>query len=73
METENKHQVLKGGEFLIKESSAEAIFIPENLNEEQQMMAQMANDFLQHEVFPNLDRIDAMEEGLMPSFNEQSW
>jgi alkylation response protein AidB-like acyl-CoA dehydrogenase len=63
---------LKGGEFLIKESKAEDVFIPEEFNEEQQMMLQMCNDFLEQEIFDKLDRIDALEEGLMPSLLDKS-
>jgi alkylation response protein AidB-like acyl-CoA dehydrogenase len=62
MATEN---VLKGGEFLIKETHYEDIFIPEEFDEEQQMIAGTCSDFLDQEVYPNLDRIDNQEEGLM--------
>ena len=36
-----------GGEFLIKESNPENIFIPEDFNEEQKMMADACQDFLE--------------------------
>lgn len=58
---------LKGGEFLIKETDANDIFIPEEFNEEQQMIAQSCKDFLAQEIHPNLDKIDHQEEGLMPA------
>lgn len=64
MSTEVKTAALKGGEFLIKETNAQDIFIPEQWNEEQLMIAQSCTDFLAQEVWPNLDRIDAQEEGL---------
>ena len=64
--------VLKGGEFLIKQSDADSIFIPEEWNEEQRMIAQSAQEFLDQEVFPNLDRIDSLEEGLMPSLLDKA-
>lgn len=57
---------LKGGEFLIKETSCDDVFIPEEFNEEQLMIAQMCKDFIEQEINPNLDRIDSMEDGLMP-------
>lgn len=38
-------EVLKGGEFLIKDEQARNVFIPEELNEEQQMVRQMVRDF----------------------------
>jgi len=61
------HQVLKGGEFLIKESRAEDIFTREELNEEQRMIQDMVNDFIQKEIYPNLERIENQEEGLTVS------
>lgn len=57
----------KGGEFLIKETLAQDIFIAEEWTEEQKMIAQTCVDFLTTEVNPNLDRIDSQEEGLMES------
>jgi alkylation response protein AidB-like acyl-CoA dehydrogenase len=63
MEAETK-LALKGGEFLIKESDAADVFIPEEFTEEQKMIAQSCNDFVDQDVIPNLDRIDSMEEGL---------
>jgi hypothetical protein len=59
--------VLKGGEWLIKESAAFESFIPEDFNEEQQMVKDMCASFLDTEVLPIIDRIDKMEAGLMPS------
>lgn len=65
METTRK--AIKGGEFLIKETLAQDVFIPEEWTEEQLMIAQTCKDFLDAEVYPNLDRIDSQEEGLMRS------
>ncbi|MDG2331382.1 MAG: acyl-CoA dehydrogenase family protein [Flavobacteriales bacterium] len=73
METaDKKTEAIKGGEFLIRDTKAQEIFIPEEWTEEQQMIAQMCRDFLATEVHPNLDRIDAMEEGLMVSLMEKA-
>ncbi len=63
---------IKGGEFLIKNADFKSIFIPEEWNEEQKMMADTCKDFLNSEVFPNLDRIDALEPGLMPSLLDKA-
>lgn len=62
-----KTEVLKGGEFLIKETDASSVFTPEDLNEEQRMMAETANDFIQKEILPILDAIDKQQEGLTVS------
>lgn len=56
---------IKGGEFIIRKTLANEIFIPEEWNEEQKMIAQMCEDFIQQEVTPVIDRLDAQEEGLM--------
>lgn len=61
---------VKGGQFLI--SDIDKIYTPEQFNEEQQMMAQSCQDFLDTEVLDKLDRIDALEDGLMPSLMEKA-
>lgn len=72
MSTDTKTKALQGGEFLIRESDPQDIFIPEEFNEEQRMIAQTAEEFLAQEVWPILDRIDSMEEGLMPSLLDKA-
>lgn len=62
-----QNTVLKGGEWLIRESAPSDTFIPEDFNEEQQMVKDMCTSFLDAEVIPILDRIDKLEPGLMPS------
>ncbi|HPE57300.1 MAG TPA: acyl-CoA dehydrogenase family protein [Bacteroidales bacterium] len=69
MDNEN---LIKGGEFLIKETDANDVFIPEEFDEEQIMIAQTCEDFLESEVFPILDRIDAQEPGLMRSLIQKA-
>jgi alkylation response protein AidB-like acyl-CoA dehydrogenase len=64
VETSN---ILKGGEFLIRDSLPEDVFIPEELNEEQLMVKQMAIDFLNNEIVPNRAKIEKQEPGLTPS------
>ena len=62
----------KGGAFLISQTKPEDVFIPEELNEEQLMIRQMALEFVDNEVFTRLDAIDAQEEGLVPRLLEQA-
>lgn len=62
-----KATVVKGGEWLVKESSPAATFAPEDFNEEQLMIRDMCNQFLDAEIYPILDRIDDLEPGLMKS------
>ena len=63
---------IKGGEFLIRNSKPEEIFSPSEWTEEQHMIAQMCDDFINQEVYPVIDRIDAMEEGLMVSLLDKA-
>jgi alkylation response protein AidB-like acyl-CoA dehydrogenase len=67
-----KAQTLKGAEWLVKESSPFETFIPEDFNEEQQMVKDMCNAFLDAEVVPIIDRIDKLEPGLMPSLIQKA-
>jgi len=53
------NKAIKGGEFLIKETEAGQVFIPEEFSEEQRMVAQTCDDFLAKEIFPHLEEIDS--------------
>src|SRR5690348_13718278 len=72
METVINITPLKGGEWLIKESDPASVFTPEDFSEEQKMIRDMCKQFLETEVKPKLDRIDAMEPGLMRSLLEKA-
>lgn len=72
MESLKIAQILKGGEWLIKESDALETFTPEDYNEEQIMVKDMCLQFLQSEIYPILGRIDALEPGLMPAVMEKA-
>lgn len=63
---------LKGGEWLIKDSDPANTFTPEDFNEEQGMIMDLCNQFLDTEVFTILDRIDSMEPGLMRSLVQKA-
>ncbi len=58
-------KALKGGEFLIKETQAADIFIPEEFNEEQQMMAQTCKDFTETQVLPNVEQLEHHDNELL--------
>ena len=66
------NQPIKGGEYIIRDVHHSEVFTPEEWNEEQKMIAQMCDDFIQQEVLPHLDRIDNMEDGLMKSIVEKA-
>ena len=73
MSTETlKTEVLKGGEFLIKETDPQSVFIPEELSEEQKMMTEAAGEFVEKEIWPKLDSIDKQEKGLTVSLLQKA-
>lgn len=72
MNTTETKKVLKGGEWLIKESEATECFTPEDFSEEQKMIRDMCSQYLKSEVIPLLDRIDNLEPGLMRSLVEKA-
>jgi len=64
---------IKGGEFLIKETDASQVFIPEEFTEEQQMIAATCREFLEREIWPRLDEIDAAKSpDLMSSLMDKA-
>jgi len=69
MEKANK---LKSGEFLVREIDAIEVFIPEEFNEEQLMIAQTCKDFLEAEVYPKLDHLDKGDRELMKEILKKS-
>ena len=58
---------MKGGEWMVKESSPFETYTSEGFTEEQRMIRDMCDQFLDAEVYPILDRIDNLEPGLMKS------
>jgi len=58
---------IRGGEFLIKDVTIDEVFIPEEFDEEQLMIAQSCSEFVETEIAPHFDELDNHEEGLMPS------
>jgi len=71
--TTEQKEAIKGGEFLIKETNAQDVFVPEEWSEEQKMIAQTCEDFLEQEIYPKLDEIDSMQHPeLMPSLLDKA-
>ena len=73
METTLNKVSLKGGEFLLKDETAENVFIPEQWDEESLMIAQMCDDFITSEVLPKLEELDSMKNPeLMPALMDKA-
>ena len=58
---ETKKTILKGGEFLVKETDPQDIFIIEDRTDEQQAFIDAANEFIDKRIAPNYDAIEHKE------------
>jgi alkylation response protein AidB-like acyl-CoA dehydrogenase len=63
---------MKGAGWLLTEETPASTFIPEDFNEEQQMMMDMCHQFISAEITPLVEKIDQLEPGLMPSLMEKA-
>ncbi|PWL30738.1 acyl-CoA dehydrogenase family protein [uncultured Roseivirga sp.] len=68
MSTTTETKSIKGGEFIVRETEANEVFIPEEFSEEQKMMAQACQDFIDTEITPKAEEIDSMKDpNLVPN------
>ena len=56
--------IIRGGQFLVKETKCEDIFTPEDFNEEQLMMRDSVKEFVDKELWPNKDRFEKKDYAL---------
>lgn len=63
---------MQGGSFLIQTFEPSNTFTPEDLNEEQRMVEQMCNEFLEKEVIPFVKELDEKQPGLMQSMLDKA-
>jgi alkylation response protein AidB-like acyl-CoA dehydrogenase len=72
MEAQTLNSLIPGGGFLIQPSTPENTFTPEDFNEEQHMIIEMCNEFLDKEVLPHLVDIDLQKDNIMPGLVEKA-
>jgi len=65
-------KILKSGEFLVAETDSADIFIPEEFNEEQRMIAQTCRDFIETEVYPKIADLEKGDRDLMKATLKKS-
>jgi alkylation response protein AidB-like acyl-CoA dehydrogenase len=58
MATTTATSILRGGEFLIHSTDAGDVFTPERLTEEHQLIGRTAQEFVDNEILPKLDRLE---------------
>ncbi len=63
---------MQGGGFLIQTSEPENTFTPEDFDDEQRMVEQMCNEFLEKDVAPFIKELDAQQPGLMQSMLDKA-
>ena len=71
MELQSK-TLIKGGEFIIKETQPEDIFTPEDFSEEQIMMKDSVKEFVDREIFPYKDRFEKKDYEFTKSCMEKA-
>jgi len=60
----NSVKSIRGGEFLVKETKASEVFIPEQFDEEQSMISDTVRDFIETRIFPNTSKIEQQKDGI---------
>jgi len=64
METKENKDILRGGQFLVKETNCEDVFTPEDFSEEQQMMKEAVMEFNDREIIAHKARFEAKDYAL---------
>lgn len=64
--------MIKGGSFLIDTIHPEDIFAPEDMNEDQKLLAKITEEFLRGEVEPRIKELEEKTEGLMKELLKKS-
>ncbi|HKJ04732.1 MAG TPA: acyl-CoA dehydrogenase family protein [Geopsychrobacteraceae bacterium] len=54
-----------GGEYLIRETPCESIFTPEDFSDEQKQIAETTEQFVENEILPHIEEIDAQNFDLV--------
>ncbi|MDX1753908.1 MAG: acyl-CoA dehydrogenase family protein [Salinimicrobium sediminis] len=54
----NKKDLLRGGQFLVKETKAEDVFTPEDFSDEQKMMRESVQEFVDREIMPKREEFE---------------
>ena len=66
-----KDNWIKGGSFIIEDQTPEDVFTPEDFTEEQLMMKEAVQEFIDREVWPNKDRFEKKDYALTKELMEK--
>ena len=64
METVDKKDIIRGGQFIVKETASQDVFTPEDFSEEQQMMKESVKEFVDREIWPHKERFEKKDYAL---------
>ena len=64
METVDKKDIIRGGQFIVKETASQDVFTPEDFSEEQQMMKESVMEFVDREIWPNKEKFEKKDYAL---------
>jgi alkylation response protein AidB-like acyl-CoA dehydrogenase len=67
-----KQRVMKGGEFLLESCQPDQVFTPAQLTDDQKLIGQTAEEFVEKEVLPLVAELEQHKEGLMPQLLKKS-
>ncbi|HEX5131456.1 MAG TPA: acyl-CoA dehydrogenase family protein [Candidatus Krumholzibacteria bacterium] len=65
MTVDTSNKIRKGGSFLVDSTDPADVFTPEDFSDEQKMFVKTAEDFINNEVLPNIEKTEAKAEGAM--------
>ena len=75
--TSEKKDLIRGGQFLVKETRAEDVFTPEDFTEEQKMMRDSVKEFVDREIWPRKEEFEKknyqLTEDLMKKAGEMGF
>ncbi|MFN0110657.1 MAG: acyl-CoA dehydrogenase family protein, partial [Blastocatellia bacterium] len=54
-------EIIKGGGFLLQETVSATVYSPEDFNDEQKLIAQTTDEFVEKEIMPNFDKIETKD------------
>ena len=57
-DTTEQKDILRGGQFLVKATSCDDVFTPEDFNDEQKMMRDSVKEFVDREIVPHKERFE---------------
>lgn len=54
-------EIIKGGGFLLQETAPATVYSPEDFTDEQKLIAQTTDEFVENEIMPNFDKIETKD------------